>query len=109
MDREWQLGGLAKAFNELLCAIDGKRGFPLGKEHEVGVGMLATQRPQQPQLRVGNLVPVFGIGTRSDVRSTPRKRTSEPRTGISDMGHYRTRASQQWRPIRSPRVLVPDP
>ena len=50
MDREWQLGGLAKAFNELLCAIDGKRGFPLGQEHEVCVGMLASQRPQQPQL-----------------------------------------------------------
>jgi hypothetical protein len=30
MDREWQLSGLDKPFNQLLSAIDGKRRLALG-------------------------------------------------------------------------------
>ena len=50
VDREWQLGSLAKPFYELLRTIHGWRGLPLGQEYEVGMWMLASQRPQQPQL-----------------------------------------------------------
>jgi hypothetical protein len=49
MDREGQLGGLAKPFYELLRAIHGERSFPLGQEHEVGMWMLPPQCPQQPK------------------------------------------------------------
>jgi hypothetical protein len=45
MDRKWKLRGVAKPFYELLGSVDGKRGFPLGQEHEVCIRMLAPQRP----------------------------------------------------------------
>ena len=50
VDREWQLSGHAKPFNQLLGTVDRKRRLTLGQKHEVGVGMLAPQGPQQPQL-----------------------------------------------------------
>ena len=42
MDREWQLSGHAKPFNQLLRAIDRQRCLALGQEHEVRVRMLTT-------------------------------------------------------------------
>src|SRR3974377_1575015 len=50
MDREWQLGGHPKPFDELLGAVDRYRRLPLGQEHEISVGMFTPQGPQQPQL-----------------------------------------------------------
>ena len=41
VDREWQLSGRPKPFNQLLGAVDGKRSLPLGQEHEICVRMLA--------------------------------------------------------------------
>ena len=41
VDRKWQLSGLAKPFNQLLSAVDGKGSLALGQEHEVRVRMLA--------------------------------------------------------------------
>jgi hypothetical protein len=46
MDREPQLSGLTKPFNQLLSTVDRKRCFPLGQEHEIYVGMLAPESPQ---------------------------------------------------------------
>jgi hypothetical protein len=50
MDRKWQLSGFAKPFYELLSAVDRKRRFPLGQEHEISVRMLTPQSPYRPQL-----------------------------------------------------------
>ena len=41
VDREWQLSGHAKPFNQLLGAVDRKWRLALGQEHEVGVRVLA--------------------------------------------------------------------
>jgi len=46
MYSEWQLSGLAKPFNQLLGAIDGKRRLALGQEHKVCMRMLAPELPQ---------------------------------------------------------------
>jgi hypothetical protein len=47
---EWQLSGLAKPLYELLGTIDGEGRLALRQEHEICMGMLAPQRPQQSQL-----------------------------------------------------------
>jgi len=41
MDREGQLSGHAKPFNQLLGAVDGQGSLALGQEHEVSVRVLA--------------------------------------------------------------------
>ena len=50
MDLERQLSSHAEPFYELLGTIDGEGRLALGQEHEVGMGMLAPERPQEPQL-----------------------------------------------------------
>ena len=50
MDRERQLSGHAQPFYELLGTIDGEGRLALRQEHEICMGMLAPQRPQQSQL-----------------------------------------------------------
>ena len=38
VDLEWQICGLAKPFNQLLGAVDGKRRLTLRQEHEIRMG-----------------------------------------------------------------------
>src|SRR5215471_16905054 len=51
MDREWQPGGLAKALNELLGAVDRQGRLALAEKQKAAVlAILADQLPDQAQL-----------------------------------------------------------